>query len=156
MSYTIKAEKNTEFSKGVSTLDIVMIQRHILGIQTFDTPYKYLAADVNESCTITASDISEIRKLILGVTNAFSKTTSWKFVPVNSVVPTPYSPCGFEHAIKYNLINRNEMNTDFYGIKMGDINFDVDAGSFQQTSGRSGNQIQQVHCKAFRFIFQRE
>lgn len=137
-NYTIKAERNIEFNKGVSTADIVLIQRHILGLQNFDSPYKFLAADVNASCTITAADISEIRKLILGKITAFSISPSWKFVPVGSALPSPYGPCGFTHVINYNLINRNELSSDFYGIKMGDVNFDVDAGSFQNLSGRSG------------------
>ncbi len=141
-TYNVKVERNIEFTKGVSTADIVLIQRHILGLQTLDSPFKYLAADVNENCTITASDISEIRRLILGKINAFSKSQSWKFVPVGSVIPTPAQPCGFQHTISYNAINRNQFNADFYGIKMGDVNFDADAGNLQTLSGRSGVQTQ--------------
>lgn len=48
-----------------------MIQKHILGIQTLTSPYKIIAADVNNSQAITAKDISDIRKVILGVTNEF-------------------------------------------------------------------------------------
>ncbi|MGB4967926.1 MAG: hypothetical protein WBO31_00245 [Saprospiraceae bacterium] len=140
MNYTIQAEKNTGFINGVSTYDIVLIQRHILGIQTFDSPYKYLAADVNANCSITAADISEIRRLILGKINAFAQSPSWKFVPTNSIVPTD-NPCGFEHSINYSLINRNQMNADFYGIKMGDINIDVDAGNAQNSTSRNANQM---------------
>lgn len=141
MNYAIKVEKNIEFTKGVTTLDIVLIQRHILGIQTFDSPFKYLAADVNNNCNVTAADISEIRRLILGKINAFAVSPSWKFVPVNSVLPSN-TPCGFQHVINYNLINRNQLNADFYGIKMGDINFDVDAGGLHSTTGRSGKQME--------------
>lgn len=142
MSYIIKADKSTDsYINGVSTYDIVLIQKHILGTQTFDSPYKYLAADVNASCTITAADISEIRRLILGKINQFDKVPSWKFVPVNSVLPSPVGPCGFEHAINFNLINRNEMQANFYGLKMGDVNIDVDASNLQNFSGRSSDAL---------------
>jgi len=141
MSYTIKSEKNFGFINGVSTYDIVLIQKHILGTQIFDSPLKYLAADVNASCTITAADISEIRRLILGKINAFALTPSWKFVPQNSILPIN-TPCGFEHILEFNLINRDHMNADFYGVKMGDINIDVDAGNVMNASIRSDKKIQ--------------
>lgn len=141
MDYTLRAEKtNGQYVNGVSTYDIVLIQKHILGIQLFDSPYKFLAADVNASCGITAADIAEIRKLILGTISKFDKTPSWNFIPVASAMPNPVQPCGFVNSITYNLINRNETSADFYGIKMGDINIDVDAGNFSQTSTRNANK----------------
>ncbi|MBK9108962.1 MAG: hypothetical protein IPM92_11515 [Saprospiraceae bacterium] len=141
MNYNIRAEKtNGNYVNGVSTYDIVLIQKHILGIQTFDSPYKFLAADVNASCSITAADISEIRRLILGITNKFEKSPSWKFVPVNATVPSPMDPCAFKSVINYNLINRNQLTADFFGMKMGDINIDVDASNAQQTTVRNVNK----------------
>ncbi|MBL0102221.1 MAG: hypothetical protein IPP49_21100 [Saprospiraceae bacterium] len=38
--YQITASKGGDYLNGVSTLDLVLIQRHILGIQTLDSPYK--------------------------------------------------------------------------------------------------------------------
>ncbi len=38
---------------GVSTFDLVLISKHILGVQTLNSPYKMIAADVNSSTTIT-------------------------------------------------------------------------------------------------------
>lgn len=38
-----------------------------------------IAADVNKSGTVTAKDISDLRKLILGVTADVSTNTSWRF-----------------------------------------------------------------------------
>lgn len=61
--------------EGVTTMDIILIQKHILGIKSLDSPYKIIAADVNNSQSITASDIAEIRKLILGVIESFPKTS---------------------------------------------------------------------------------
>ncbi len=139
-NYNLRAEKtNGNYINGVSTYDIVLIQKHILGIQTFDSPYKYLAADVNASCSITAADISEIRRLILGITGKFEKSPSWKFVPVAASLPNPIDPCGFQSAIAFNLINRNQV-ADFYGLKMGDINIDVDASNYGAASTRNTNK----------------
>ncbi|MBL4648276.1 MAG: hypothetical protein JKY03_00995, partial [Aureispira sp.] len=67
MDYTT-AELN-----GVSTLDLVLIQRHILGIAPFDniTPEsdaarRYVASDLNHDGTIDSDDIDAIRATILG------------------------------------------------------------------------------------------
>jgi hypothetical protein len=40
LDYEVTASKAGDFLNGVSTLDLVMIQRHILGIQALATPYK--------------------------------------------------------------------------------------------------------------------
>ncbi|MBK9582106.1 MAG: hypothetical protein IPO48_09480 [Saprospiraceae bacterium] len=47
-NYTVTAAKNSDFLNGVSTLDLVMIQRHILGLHALDSNYKMIAADANK------------------------------------------------------------------------------------------------------------
>ena len=64
--------QKVDASPGVTTADIVYIQRHILGLQQLNNLQRAVA-DVNASSTITAADVSELRKLILGVTAGFSK-----------------------------------------------------------------------------------
>jgi hypothetical protein len=51
---------------GVSTLDLVDMQKHLL-IKPLSSPYKMIAADANNSKSITAIDLIEMRKLILGI-----------------------------------------------------------------------------------------
>ena len=65
--YTLTPEKNVNPLNGVSTFDLVLISKHILGISAFDSPYKYIAADVNKSGTITAFDMVQLRQLILNI-----------------------------------------------------------------------------------------
>ena len=78
--YTITPEKNVNPLNGVSTFDLVLISKHILGIQTLDTPYKQIAADVNKSGSITAFDMVQLRQLILNITTEFPSNESWRFV----------------------------------------------------------------------------
>ena len=65
---------------GVSTLDLVKIQRHILGLEELNSPYKLIAADVNADNEIKASDLTELRKLILGIITDLPTNESWRFV----------------------------------------------------------------------------
>ena len=121
-SYTIKPTHNENPSNGVSTQDILMIQKHILGVKQFDTPFQYIAADVNKTSTITAADISEIRKLILGVIPQFSKNDSWRFVSKSHVFKDLHSVFPFEEKIEIESINEDKNNLDFIGVKIGDVN----------------------------------
>ncbi len=66
---------------GVSTFDLVRINKHILGVELFENPFQYIAADVNNSATITTLDIIEIKKLILGITAELPGDISWRYVP---------------------------------------------------------------------------
>lgn len=75
--YTVSAEYVGDYLEGVSTLDLVLIQRHILDLQRHDNVYKMIASDANNDGKITASDLVELRKLILGVTNTFNNK-SWR------------------------------------------------------------------------------
>ncbi|MBL0081567.1 MAG: hypothetical protein IPP37_03640 [Saprospiraceae bacterium] len=59
--FTVSASKTDDYSNGVSTFDLVLIQRHILGLAKLDSPEKLLAADVNKDGKVTASDLVELR-----------------------------------------------------------------------------------------------
>ena len=78
-SYEVSPELTGYSLAGITTLDLVMIQQHILNIRPFDSPYKWLAADINNSNSITAADLVLLRQLILGVIDRLPND-SWKFV----------------------------------------------------------------------------
>jgi len=65
ISISIVSEKNPLL--GVNTIDLVRIQRHILGIETFVSPCSLWAADVNSDGQINGLDLVELLKLILGI-----------------------------------------------------------------------------------------
>jgi hypothetical protein len=67
---------------GLSTFDLLCIQKHILGLDTLENGYKMLAADANKSNSITSFDIVLFRKLILGIDTALAAYTQpWRFIP---------------------------------------------------------------------------
>lgn len=112
-SYSVEPIKDINPTNGVSTFDIVLISKHILGVQTLDDPLKILAADANNDGKITTLDMIEIRKIILHINDSFSKSTSWRFTPSN-------------RKIEINNLN-NIQNIDFTGVKIGDVNNSADA-----------------------------
>jgi hypothetical protein len=123
LDYTITPYLNSDPLEGVSTIDLVLIQRHILSISPFDSPYKLLAADVNSSKSVTAADLVELRKLILGITDKFPKgLPSWVFVDKNSTFENPQQPYIYSNFKTTGLLTQDLENFDFMAVKIGDVN----------------------------------
>lgn len=139
-NYMVTAKRLDDASNGVTTADIVKIQRHILGIETLNSPYKMIAADVNKSYSVTAADISEIRRLILGVTSEFPKVDSWKIIPADFTFSDPLQP--WDYPTEKNFVTVNTVNKiDFIAVKMGDVNNTVNASNFNAATTRSGSVV---------------
>jgi hypothetical protein len=124
LDYDLRASKGGDYSNGVSTLDLVMIQRHILGIQKIDSPYKLIAADATNDGKVTAADITELRKLILGIANELPNNASWRF-PVLSQTMDAANPFPFREKIVIASISDDQMGQNFVATKIGDVNGNV-------------------------------
>jgi len=66
---------------GVDVGDLVLISKHVLAIEPFENPFQIIAADANNSGSVTTFDIVELRKLILGINNHLPNNSNWRYVP---------------------------------------------------------------------------
>ncbi len=139
-SYIVQAEKDIEHLNGVSTLDIVLIQRHILGLQDLDSAYKLIAADVNNDQSITAFDLAEIRKLILGINTEFPSNTSWRFADADQSLNLN-NAFNFDEIRAIGQLTTHEDFMDFVGIKIGDVNGSVILNATDDTETRNADEI---------------
>lgn len=108
---------------GVSTFDLVLINRHILGIETLNSPYKMIAADVNNSRSVSTADIVALRKLILGIDTDLLNVDSWRFVPADFAFPNPQNP--FQTVFPEGVTitpGAAPQIVNFVGLKVGDVN----------------------------------
>ncbi len=121
--YSIKLRAGGNLLNGVTTADISLIQRHILGNGNLADEYKLLAADVNCDGKISAKDLVEIRRAILDKINKFGCDTNYGFVPGT-----------LEFEWTGNTINLG----DFIAFKMGDVNGSA-AYNSESASGNIGN-----------------
>ncbi|MBK8563228.1 MAG: T9SS type A sorting domain-containing protein [Saprospiraceae bacterium] len=129
---------------GVSTFDLVLISKHILGSTPLGSPYKIIAADANRSNSVTTFDLVEIRKLILQINDNFPNNTSWRFVPSDFVFPNPAAPFSapFPEVINENDFGNNQvLNYDFVAIKTGDVNNSAAVNLMGQNEERSNGKF---------------
>jgi lysyl endopeptidase len=130
-NYTVTPVRDTNAINGVSTFDLSLTSKQILGIQPLDSPWKIIAADVNKSNSITNFDILESRRMILGVTTNYSASRSWRFYPAFISFSNPLNP--FANSLP-EIININNLsgpfpNINFKAVKIGDVNTNADPGN---------------------------
>ena len=140
--YEIDPVKNDDYLNGVSTIDILIIQRHILDMTELDSPYKRIAADVNMSETISGLDLIQIRKLILGIYNEFPSVDSWRFIDAEHQFADESNPWASPFDEDYTIASLDDdMLIDFVGVKMGDVNGTVETNftNNPEVEERAGN-----------------
>jgi hypothetical protein len=139
--YIIDPAKNIDPMNGVSTLDLVMIQKHILGFEDLPTAYKRIAADINMDKSISATDLVELRKLILGVIDDFTVNESWRFVDGGYEFMNPENALNENFPEVYNInALDNDMAVEFIGIKTGDVNNSVVANNLLGATVRNAGE----------------
>lgn len=136
--YIIKPEMDDSAVKGVSTLDLVLIQKHILGLRELGNPYRHIAADINNDQNISALDIVSLRKVILGLTESFPNNDIWNFINKDFVFFDETNPLASSYEDEYQISDLSEdMDINFLAIKTGDINFSAELNGFQNAETRS-------------------
>ena len=126
--YQLKASKEGDYLDGVSTLDLVMIQRHVLGINPFEDAYNVIASDINNDEKISASDLLQLRKLILGVISEFPENESYRFVSSEQTFNSVSHPWPLEEKITIELLEHDMVDQNFKAIKIGDVNGNANYG----------------------------
>lgn len=140
--YVVSPEKKGSYLEGVSTLDIVLIQRHILGIEELDSPYKIIAGDVNNSAKVSAADIIQLRKLILGIYEELPDNESWRFIDKSYTFDDISRPFPFDESTELNQVDKDVDAADFVAVKVGDVNGSVAYnGRSTETNNRSSFRL---------------
>jgi len=121
-NYSIQAKMDENYHDGVTTLDLVLIQQHLLEIKKLDNPYKVIAADINNSESISAADLLQLRKLILGIYSELPSNDSWRFVDASYEFADNNDPFPFDEKLNMETMNADYMDADFVAVKIGDVN----------------------------------
>ncbi len=139
--YGIEGSKEDDYMNGVSTLDLVLIQKHILGVQFLNSPYKVIAADINNDANVSALDLIQLRKLILGIYDELPSNLSWRFIDESQTFSNAMNPFPFNEEIDVMDLSSAMIAENFVGVKIGDVNntatANFDSGIVDNRSGKT-------------------
>ena len=139
-------------TKGVTSLDVAAVRYHIQGQSHLSSPYALLAADVNESQSITASDLRQIRLFMLNLRTNFAAQGGllWRFIPASYVFPDPANPWSAPGFSSLTGLTMNSTAQDFIAVKLGDV--DGSWASTPQGTARGihllGGPVAPIHLSA--------
>ena len=124
MNYFVTPYKDDSYINGLTTFDLVLMSKHILGLEPLDSPWKIISSDTNGSNSVTTFDIVEGRKLILGIYSQLPNSAAWRFLPADQFFSDPENPFTtlLTEQLYYENLMLNVTNASFKGLKVGDTN----------------------------------
>jgi len=151
--YNLIPLKDGNDAEGVSTLDLILIQQHLLNLKAFNDPYQIIVSDVNKNGNITASDIHILRQLIVGATSQLVQTDSWNFVEEGYQFSNPLNPLSETYPAFLRISDATgDIQANFIALKMGDVNFSSNLQDGQEIVSRS---IQSLEMATDEYYFER-
>ena len=128
-NYVLRPYKTKEAIKrnGVSVLDAILIQKHILNTALLSSPYKIIAADVDNNGKVDVMDLVYLKRFILGLDTAFAGNRTWAFVDSSYTFSNPAKPFPYKDSISLPSLAKSVANKSFTGIKLGDVSYDWNA-----------------------------
>ncbi|MEY4905744.1 MAG: hypothetical protein RLZZ292_3559, partial [Bacteroidota bacterium] len=125
-NYQIMPERTIDPRDGISTYDIVLVSRYLLGADTraLSSPLKLIAADVNGDGSVDGTDLLLFRRFILHIDEYFRDVPHWVFIPKTYIIPdVPPRLSEIPQSYFFNPYALRNLNPfSFWAIKMGDIN----------------------------------
>lgn len=119
--------KEDDIRNGLTTADILVIQKHILGLEPIDTPYKMVAADADRNGRVSGLDIIAFRRVILGLSDEFPGNSVWRFIPADLRFSSPENAIteALPEMLNFEAGIAGGLTSDFIAVKIGDVNGSV-------------------------------
>ena len=159
-NYVVTPTKADDAGNGVSTLDELILQYHLVGQTLITDPLMFMAADINGDGELTIVDRLLIRNINLGNTDVLPNGETWRFVPVAAVEGAAIENgrvSEMPRSIEVLDLDACAFGHDFYAIKLGDLNNSVYVAAatgevLNGTPGRSSNETQLLEIEERRFL----
>lgn len=151
---TLIPTKDDDILNGVSTMDVIAISQHILGIKPITSPYTLIAADIDGSGGVSTIDLIRLRKIILSNDKVFPNgTPSWRFIDADFQFPEGIDPLKVDFPELKSVASFNTAlgAVRFIAVKVGDVNGSVKPNSILQGESRTtnGDVVMKVKDQAF-------
>ncbi len=136
-NYSVEPFKNDDVDNGVSTHDLVTIQKHILGDIPFDDVWDFIAADANNNEAVSALDIVDLRKILLGDTDELPDNTSWRFIREDQTFADMSQPWPLQERYTFDGFDEAQSQfNNFVAVKVGDLTGDASTDGYLNTTDR--------------------
>lgn len=113
---------NADAANGISAIDLILVTRHILGLDPFADPLQLLSADVNGNGSISASDLVGIQRVLLNQTTEFGARGSWQFIDASLTLDINVLRSGLSQYIRVLSGADDIEDLNFIALKTGDVN----------------------------------
>ena len=123
----LSLEKRTDSppNRGVTVLDLLLVERHVLGKESLESPWKRLAANVDRQGGINAADTFLMRQVIHGSADRYvSGQPVFHFLPADAVFSDAAQPWESSGFIRHESPVGDLSDQDFIGVKLGDVDGD--------------------------------
>jgi hypothetical protein len=115
--------------EGISTLDLIALQRHLNGDEPITEPYKLYAADLDGNGRVGANDLLLLKKAILGgfKLQSYTGNLSWIFFgdPCTPDAPLDLFTGECHNGVEIDRSGVFPAVASFKALKMGDVNADM-------------------------------
>lgn len=124
---TLTPALDTNWLDGISTLDLILIQRAVIGLDTLESPYSFIASDVNNDGFLSTIDLVFLQRIIIGLDTSVAGNTSWRFVPEDYEFENPSSPLieNWPETRTYSIVSDDKTTENWVSIKIGDLSGDA-------------------------------
>ena len=141
-SVNISAQKDDDPMEGINSLDLIVLQRHLLGLETFETPLQYIAADLNYDGAVSVLDLIDLRDLILGIYSELPSNDSYRFLNKKDLQKENMAPWDISENIEFQNLSNHILDADFVPVKIGDI---TNNGQSQNNSAISSLELEELN-----------
>lgn len=121
-----KKDTVNDYRNGLSVGDLICMSKHILGLEPLP-PIVQFAADANRSSSITAFDITEFTRLLLGIYTVLPNAANWRVLSPECHFPGPADPFPTNPCPLFSvdpLADFEDKPAVLTAVKIGDVNGD--------------------------------
>lgn len=125
-TYSLHIKKSGSPLNGLSTYDLVLMHRAILGTGDPLSALQLLAGDVNGSNSLSVADLISVRLMILGIITELPGGRNWDFIPTSYQFQNPSNPFAEAGNIDRSFFLDGDIeNLNYHALKYGDLNDSV-------------------------------
>ena len=104
---------------GVSVADIIKIRRHLAHLEDLESPYRVIAADVNDDDRVSVADVIKIRRYLAALDTL--PVGNWRFFDATYLIDDTNLWVAPE-SIGCSVVSDNLYDVNFVGVRVGDVN----------------------------------